>query len=66
MKRRVVQSTAGTQGLAWSEQARRVTDRRREGRQERVEQKDAQPQETEGELQGHTYLALMVQVLGLT
>ena len=50
-----------------SEQARRITDGRREGRREgrrgeMVELKDRQPEETEGELQGHSCRLSMAQV----
>ena len=41
---------AGIQGLALSEQVRRVTDWRRERRREKVEMKDHQQQETESKL----------------
>ena len=51
------------QGLALSEQARSVTDWRRERRQEMSELKDQQ-QEAEGKLQ-HSHLTLMAQVLVL-
>ena len=55
--------TAGIQELAWSEQARRVADWRRERKWEMVELKDRQHQETEGELQFHSCLILPAQVL---
>ena len=44
----IVTATAGTQGLASSEQARRVTDWRRERRWEMVQLKDRQQQDMEG------------------
>ena len=47
-------TTAGIQGLASSEQARRVTDWRRKRRWEMVELKDCQQQEMEGKLQFHS------------
>ena len=49
-------TTAGIQGLASSEESRRVTDRRREGRWKMVELKDCQPQEMGGKLQFHSCL----------
>ena len=54
---------AGTQGLASSEQARRVTDWRKERRWEMVDLKDDQQQETEDKLQFHSCLMLMAQAL---
>ena len=45
--------TAGIQGLASSEQARRVTDWRRQRRWQMEELKDHQQQETGGKLQFH-------------
>ena len=45
-----------------SEQARRVTDGRRERRWEMVELKDRQQQETEGKLQFHSRLKSMERV----
>ena len=50
---------AGMQGLGSSEQARRVTDWRRERRWEMVELKGHQQQEMEGKLQFHVCLMLM-------
>ena len=54
-----MQYTAGIQGLALSEEARRVTDWRRERRWEMVELKGHQQQEMEGKLQFHLCLMLM-------
>ena len=54
---------AGTQGLASSEQTRRVTDWRRERRWEMVELKGRQQQETEDQLQWPSHLTWMEQVL---
>ena len=48
-------TAAGIQGLAWSEQARRVTAWRRVRRWEMVEPKDRQ-QQMEGKLQFHSCL----------
>ena len=48
--------TAGIQELASSEQARRVTDTRRERRWEMVGLQDRQQQETEGKLQFHSHI----------
>jgi len=50
---------AGIQWLASSEQARRVTDWKREKRWEMVELKDCQQQEMEGKLQFHSHLTLL-------
>ena len=50
--------------LALNEQARRVTDWRREGRWEMVELKGRQQQEAEGKMQFHTRLMLMGHTLG--
>ena len=47
MKSTAVQYNSWHRGLAWSEQERRVTDRRREKRREMSELKDCQQQETE-------------------
>ena len=56
-------NSSTVQGLASSEQARRVTDWRRKWRWEMVELVDRQQQEMEGELQCHSGLASMAQVL---
>ena len=50
-------TTAGIQGLAWSEQARQATDWRRERRWEMVELKDCQQQEMEGKPQLHSLIS---------
>ena len=54
-------TTAGIQGLAWSEQARQASDWRRARRWERVELKDCQQKETVGTLQLHSCWTLMTQ-----
>ena len=54
---------AGKQGLASSEQARRVTNWMRGRKWEMVELKGRQQSETEGTLQFHSCLMLMAQVL---
>ena len=54
-------TTAGIQGLAWSEQARQATDWRRERRWEMVELKDCEQWETVGMLQSHSCWMLMTQ-----
>jgi len=55
LKITVVQYNSCTQGLASSEQARRVTDWRRERRWEVAELKDCQQWKMEGELQFHSH-----------
>ena len=62
LKRTVVQYKSGIQGPA-SDEARRVTDWRRERRWQTVELKGRQTQETEGELRSHSCLMLKAQVL---
>ena len=54
-------TTAGIQGLAWSEPARQATDWRRERRWEMVELKDCQQWETVGTLQLRSCWTLMAQ-----
>ena len=53
MKSTVVSTTAGIQGLASTEQTRRVTDWRRERRWETVKLKDHQQYGKESRLQFH-------------
>ena len=59
LKTTVVQYNGWHSGLALSEQARRVTDRKRERRREMVELMDHQQQETEGKMQFHSCQTLM-------
>ena len=64
LKSTVVQyNRAGIQGLAWSEQARRVADWRGERRWEMGKLKDIQQEEMEGKPWFHSRLTLMECIL---
>ena len=56
-------TTASIQGLALSEQVRRVSDCGRKRKWEMIELKDCQQQEMEGKLQFHSHPMLTTQVL---
>ena len=63
LKSTVVQHNSRHIGVAFSEQARRVTDWRRKTRWRMVELEDRRQYGSEGRLQFHSHLVLMAQVL---